>query len=84
MKVKPELANVLRQASQEVSSWEPWQRSRDPHGCVARSLPVSQETETAQRQDLCPIHTAEYHADRVPATLPEHSGSKLIITVRPA
>ena len=49
MKVKPELANVLRQASQEVSSWEPWQRSRDPHGCVARSLPVSQETETAQR-----------------------------------
>ena len=37
-----------------------------------------------KHSDPCPIHTAEYHADRVPATLPEHSGSKLIITVRPA
>jgi hypothetical protein len=32
MKVSTELANVLKQACQEVNSWEPWQRSRDPQG----------------------------------------------------
>jgi hypothetical protein len=32
MKVSVELANVLKQACEEVNSWEPWQRSRDPQG----------------------------------------------------
>lgn len=32
MKVTEELADLLKQACQEVDSWEPWQRSRDPQG----------------------------------------------------
>jgi hypothetical protein len=32
MKVSDELANVLKQACEEVNSWEPWQRSKDPQG----------------------------------------------------
>jgi hypothetical protein len=41
MKVKPELASVLKQASEEVKSWEAWQRSRDPHGCDRENQKVS-------------------------------------------
>jgi hypothetical protein len=36
MKVSKELAEVLRQASEEVDAWPQWKRSLDPIGDEAR------------------------------------------------
>lgn len=32
MKVSQELSEILKEATEEVSKWEPWQRSFDPYG----------------------------------------------------
>jgi hypothetical protein len=54
MTVSNELADVLKQACQEVEKWHPWQRSLDPEGSQAekrnavsseQSAPITEPTQ---------------------------------------
>lgn len=58
MKVSTELADVLKRASKQVNSWEPWQRSIDPQGAKEENSPIKTcDTQSRNPSSLTKLNT---------------------------